>query len=212
MTSITLRMPIFPVTALVYRGTLQAAGPSREDGCGPPARPDENIGCAGVKSVENFPPAVTPPATQARKEYPMRHLCLVPLLLACAATGAAAAEPALNPVSASILLHLHPRPWRPPAELAQPGLRTDVDPAGAGISDEAFAAMRDARARALARIPVEMLADGHGRVVLGGLLRSYALVRVGPGGRLIEDCAGSEVEALERLAAPLPAPAKKEGR
>ena len=143
----------------------------------------------------------------------MRPIFLVPLLLACAATTGAAAEPALNPVSASILLHLHPRPWRPPAELAGPGLRTDVDPAGEGISDEAFAAMREARARALARIPVEVLADGHGRVVLGGLLRSYALARLGPEGRLIEDCAHSEAEALERLAAPAPpAPPKKEDR
>jgi hypothetical protein len=137
----------------------------------------------------------------------MRHFLLLPLLLACTAAPAAA-EPALNPASASILLHLHPRPWHPPAAVVRAGLRTDVDPGPEGLgaaADEAYAAIREARTRALANVRLEMRPDGSGRAVVGGLLRSYALARIGPGGRIVEDCAQSEAEALERLGAPAPA-------
>jgi hypothetical protein len=147
----------------------------------------------------------------------MRHVLLVPLLLACAFAPTAGAEPALNPHAASILLHLHPRPWHPPAAAVRAGLRTDVDPGGEGLGapmDEAFAAIREARARALANVRVEMRPDGSGRAVVGGLLRAYALARIGPGGQLVEDCAHSEADALEWLGVPVPpAPApKKEGQ
>jgi hypothetical protein len=132
-------------------------------------------------------------------------------------TSNAGAEPALNPISASILLHLHPRPWQPPLAVVGVGLRTDVDPGRVGLGpniDEAFAAMREARARALANVRVEVRPDGSGRAVVGGLLRAYALVRIGPDGKLVEDCAHSEADALERLGAPVPltpAPATKKG-
>ena len=147
----------------------------------------------------------------------MRHLILLPLLLACTAAPGAAAEPALNPTSASILLHLHPRPWRPPSVAMSAGLRTDVDPGGERLSpnaQEAFAAIREARARALANVRVDVRPDGSGHAVLGGLLRAYAVARIGPDGKLVEDCVHSEAGALERLGAPAvpaPGPALKKG-
>lgn len=143
----------------------------------------------------------------------MRSLLILAVLLVCVSSVSAGAGPALNPTSASILLHLHPRPWHPAAPLA--GLRTDVDPVGDGLapSDEAaFAAIRDARARALADVRVQMRPDGSGYAVLGGLLRAYAIARIGPGGRLVEDCAHSEADALERLRMPAPPAAAPEGK
>ena len=143
----------------------------------------------------------------------MRHLLILPILLVCASPSSAGVEPALNPASASILLHLHPRPWHPATPLA--GLRSDVDPGGDGLAapmEDAFASMREARARALANVRVQMRPDGSGYAVVGGLLRAYAVARIGPGGRLEEDCAHSEAEALGRLLAPAPAAAAKEGK
>ena len=143
----------------------------------------------------------------------MRHLLMLAVLLACGATTRAGAGPISDPASTSILLHLHPRPWHPPTALAPVGLRTDVDPGGDGLADPmdgAFAAMREARARALANVRVELRPDGSAHAVVGGLLRAYAVARLGPEGRLVEDCTHSEAEALEWLVGPTqPAPAKE---
>ena len=145
----------------------------------------------------------------------MRHLLMLAVLLACGAATRAGAEPILNPASASILLHLHPRAWHPPAALGLAGLRTDVDPGGDGLADPmdgAFAAMREARARALANVRVELRPDGSAHAVVGGLLRAYAMARIGPEGRLVEDCTHSEAEALEWLVGPKPPAPAREGK
>lgn len=139
-----------------------------------------------------------------------RVLVVLSVVLACAAS--AGAEPASSPTSASILLHLHPRPWHPPAAPARVGMRTLVetqgDTPGAPLATE-IAALRAARASALAGIPVQFHADGSRFAVLGGLVRAYAVARVGADGALEEDCADSETGAIEWLAAPaVPAGAK----
>ncbi len=133
-----------------------------------------------------------------------RVLVALPLLLACAAAPAGA-EPVPAPNSGSILLHLHPRAWRPPAPLVSGGLRAEADPQedGTGTSLAGrIAAARAANMAALAHLPVQFRPDGSRFVVLDGLLRAYAVARVGAGGRLEEDCADSEAKALEWLGAP----------
>jgi hypothetical protein len=132
-------------------------------------------------------------------------LAVLSVLFVVATAVAAGAGPAANPGSASILLHLHPRPWSPPAAPVLGGLRTDVDaPLGpAGTPTEAeLATMRAARSTALARIPVQVRPDGSSFAVLGGLVRAYAVVRIGADGRLENGCADSETEALEWLMGP----------
>lgn len=145
----------------------------------------------------------------------MRPLLILPVLLVCTAVASAGAAPGLNPTSASILLHLHPRPWHPATPLASVGLRTDVDPGVDGLAapmEDAFAAMREARARAFANVRMQVRPDGSAYAVVGGLLRAYAVARIGPEGRLVEDCEHSEAEALERLLIPVPPAAAKEGK
>ena len=143
-----------------------------------------------------------------------RVIVVLPLLLACASAACAGAEPVVASPSASILLHLHPRPWQPPAALGWPGLPALVESPGgapeAALAAE-IAARRAARAAALAGIPVQLHADGSRYAVLAGAVRAYALARVGADGALEEDCADSESDAIEWLAAPAaPAPAKGE--
>src|SRR5689334_12844443 len=114
----------------------------------------------------------------------MRHLPALSVLLVCASAALAGAAPGPAP-SGSILLHLHPRAWHPPASLVRPGLRTEVEPAGDGTPTAAeLAAIRAARASALANVHIQTRPDGSGYAVLGGLIRAYAIARIGPDGRL----------------------------
>jgi hypothetical protein len=47
--------------------------------------------------------------------------------------------------------------------------------------------------------------DGSRHAVLDGLIRAYAVVRIGPDGRLVQDCVHSEEAARQRALEPAPA-------
>jgi hypothetical protein len=131
------------------------------------------------------------------------------VLLLAGATAAGAAPPALvAPPSASILLHAHPRPWRPPVAPAIAGMRAGIDPVTGELTFPEGpdpGTVRAARAAANAAARVFTRPDGSSHAVLNGLIRAYAVVRVGPNGRLVQDCVHSEQEALRRAREPAPA-------
>ncbi len=141
-------------------------------------------------------------------------LALVLVLGAAPRAGAATSpEPAYN--SASILFHLHPRPWRPPLAGIAAGLRMAVDPVSGTLVDEvpgpaALAAARAARAAARASTRVEARPDGSTIALLGGAIRAWSVARIDADGRLVEDCVRSEDAARRLMASPPPAAAKAE--
>jgi hypothetical protein len=140
----------------------------------------------------------------------MRPLLPLLFLAACACVTTAQAGP--GPTSTSILLHLHPHAWHPPVAPLAAGLRTDVDAPVSALELPDAAAAHAARQRALANVRVQMRPDGSGFAVVGGLLRAYSVARIGDDGRLVEDCAHSEEEALKMIAAPPPATTAKGGK
>ena len=90
--------------------------------------------------------------------------------------------------------------------MARPALGGVIEsPDDAPLQAE-IAAIRAARAAALAGIPVQFHADGSRFAVLGGLIRAYAVARIGADGSLDQGCVDSEDGAFEWLAIP-PAPA-----
>ncbi len=145
-------------------------------------------------------------------------LVLVLVLLATVAT-ANAAPPAAAPPSADLFHHLRPRAWQPPARALAPAVRVAIDPETGALTSlpvgpldaSELNAVR-ANEAALARLQPVVRADGSRFLRLDGLLRAYTVVRVGPDGRLVSDCAESPAEVLRLMHAPLPAPPVGEDR
>lgn len=127
------------------------------------------------------------------------------LLLAAAPLHSATAPPPAPaaPASAHILLHAHPRAWRPPAPPAPvaAGMRVEPETAPDATLDADLAALRAASARARAGVVARIEPDGSLHAVLGGAVRMYTVVRVGADGRLEQECLHSEAEALARVKA-----------
>jgi len=117
------------------------------------------------------------------------------------APALAAPDPSAAVISpaGSILLHLHPLPWRPPAALvARMGLRSEPE---SGSLDPAVrsALLEDAAARraALAGLQVQRRADGSRFLNLGGLVRAYTVATIGADGRVTQECVHSEQQAFD---------------
>jgi hypothetical protein len=152
----------------------------------------------------------------------MRRAPLLLVLLVVAAP--ALAGPAIDPgrsatgpgaTPASLPLHWRPRPWQPPSALAGATARVAVHLSSntpIGMTDGDVTALQIARRAALAGVRVQTRPDGSRFAIVGGLMRSFAIVTVGPDGRLSGDCVQSEAEALRRIgtaAAPAPAPERR---
>jgi hypothetical protein len=161
-----------------------------------------------------YPSRTGPTAAFFQEGIPMRLRVALVLLVLPAASFAQGALP-VPPHSASILLRLHPAPWRPPARPAAVAAGMRYEPEG-GPPAPAQANATLAGARALAEANVRMGADGTTHAVLAGAIRSYSVVRLDESGRLVGDCVGSEAEAARFMRAatpPIPpkTAAKKEG-
>ncbi len=148
----------------------------------------------------------------------MRLTLTLVLLLASAAAVEAAPDRGGSPPSASILLHPHPRAWQPPVGMTAPGLRITLEPETGAIAVPPAAQPRAAadaaatRRRALDQVAVMSRADGSRFAVLGGLVRAYEVVSIGPDGALVQECVHSPERALEIISAPATRPPVRETR
>lgn len=149
----------------------------------------------------------------------MRILPAVAFALFAAVTVASAGTPAPAP-SASIFRHAHLHAWQPPVAGFGAALRAVIDPETGRLttlsgvapdaSDLELAAARS-RELALSRLQPTTRADGSQFILLNGLLQAYTVVRLGPNGRLVLDCADGETEALRLYRTPLaPTPVAEE--
>jgi hypothetical protein len=143
----------------------------------------------------------------------MRLLSTVVLALIAAAPTAAFAAP---PPSAALFAHRFVRAWQPPAGLAA-AMRVAIDPEtgqlGPARGDGLLPSERDARkAYEAARAAVRPVLRPDGiTMVPGDLVRAYEVVRVGPDGKLVQDCVASPVDVLRLMRTPVtPTPAATE--
>ena len=116
-------------------------------------------------------------------------------------------EPSAGVISpaGSILLHLHPLPWRPPASLALAlGMRSDPEFDMAPADRAALLEDAAARRAAIAALRVQRRADGSASLNLGGLVRAYTVATIGADGRVTQECVHSEQRALDCVDAGAP--------
>jgi hypothetical protein len=116
-------------------------------------------------------------------------------------SGAAApATPAPAAAARGALVPWQTRAWHTPVAVAAGVSGSERRPAGTPDLTE-LAAQMAARRAALARVPVQVRANGSRFAVVGGLARRYLVARVGEDGALSESCVESEADA-ERLVRP----------
>ena len=131
--------------------------------------------------------------------------CAVAVLLGLVAVSRSDAAPAWRT----------PRPWSPPGARVAAGMIVARDPETGrlGLPDETqrarIAASLAARASASRPSPV-FHADGSVSLDTRDWMRDYAVIRTGPGGKLVFNCLDTREEALHTLHAPVPPPAKEE--
>jgi hypothetical protein len=141
---------------------------------------------------------------------PSMRLLTVLVLAVLAASSAAAAGPPTPPPSAPLFHHVHPHAWQPPGSAIAAGLRAAIDPESGLLTspppasaDPSLLQAERARTAALARLQTVTRADGSQYIDVRGLLQLYSVVRVGPDGRLHEDCAPTPGEAARVTATPV---------
>ena len=132
------------------------------------------------------------------------RLMLAMSLIALSSSYSMASEP--NCASTSRPTNVatwRPQVWHPPTAAAQvaAGIRFEPEQGATRPTDSEWATAAAARRQALANVPVLTRADGSRYAVLGGLVRAYAIARIGPDGRLFEECVHSEEQARQRIAA-----------
>jgi hypothetical protein len=139
----------------------------------------------------------------------MRLLRTLVLALVAAAPTAAIAAP---PPSAALFAHRLVHAWQPPAGIAA-AMRVAIDPEtgqlGPAGASAPLPAERDAlKAYEAARAAVRPVLRPDGiSVVPGDLVRAYEVVRVGPNGKLVQDCVQSPVNVMRLMRTPVtPAP------
>ena len=132
--------------------------------------------------------------------------CAVAILLGLVAVSRSDASPAWRT----------PRPWSPPARSpVAAGMIVAIDPETGKLvmPTEAqrarMAASTATRATSARPAPVYHL-DGSVSLDTHEWMRDYAVIRTGPGGKLVFSCLDTRDQALRTMHAPVPPPAKEE--
>jgi len=140
----------------------------------------------------------------------MRPTLATILLAFCALPVGAALAGEVDP-SCTHTSWRRPPAWRPPASMLalRAGMRIEPETGAQQTPITELQAMGAARREALSRVPIVTRADGSRYAVLGGLIRAYTVVTVGPDGKLVQECVHSEEAARARVNEAATAPAKE---
>jgi hypothetical protein len=131
----------------------------------------------------------------------MRLLFAMGLVILSSVSASAAPPDCATTPDHSRVVTWRTHAWRPPARVAlAAGIRFEPEGGAAAPTATDFASIAAARRQALDNVPIRTRADGSRYAVIGGLIRAYAVARVGSDGRLVQECVHSEAQAIQRVA------------